>query len=187
MTCRKTFILATDALTREAAYVALSRGRESNRVYALEPAVPERAEYVPAAGREKDARAALVDALGRSRAQTMASDVARPARLASQLGDARRERHELRQARNDARDVLRTLEGDRPIWLRPGARARHAAATGRAKATVERIDRALLGLDAREATLLEQHAAERAAREPERPHERVIRAHEHGRGMELGL
>jgi hypothetical protein len=44
MTCRSTFILATDELTREAGYVALSRGRESNRVYALAPAAPERAE-----------------------------------------------------------------------------------------------------------------------------------------------
>ena len=50
MTCRSTFILATDELTREAAYVALSRGRDSNRIYALGPAAPERAEYAPAAG-----------------------------------------------------------------------------------------------------------------------------------------
>ena len=106
MTCRRTFILATDELTREAAYVALSRGRESNRVYALEPAAPERAEYAPAAGREQDARAVLVDALGRSRAQTMASDVARPAQLVAELREVRREQDELRRSRREARDQL---------------------------------------------------------------------------------
>ena len=150
MTCRSTFILATDELTREAAYVALSRGRESNRVYALEPAAPERAEYAPAAGREKDARAALVDALGRSRAQTMASDVARLAPLVTELAEVRRQRDELRDTRRDAREELRLLERKQPAWYRPRARTEHAAATDRATKTVERIDRALLGLDSRE-------------------------------------
>ena len=36
MTCRQTFVLATDQLSREWAYVALSRGTQSNRLYVLE-------------------------------------------------------------------------------------------------------------------------------------------------------
>ena len=114
MTCRRTFILATDQLTREAAYVALSRGRESNRIYALEPGAPERAEYAPAPGREKDARAVLVDAFGRSQAQTMASDVDRSARLLAELAAVRRERDELGRTGNGAREELGLLERERP-------------------------------------------------------------------------
>jgi hypothetical protein len=175
-----------DELTREAAYVALSRGRESNRIYALQSAAPERAEYAPASEREKDARAALVDALGRSRAQTMASDIARAAPLMTELAEVRRERDELQTARRDARDELRLLERRQPAWYRPRARTEHADATERTTKAVERIDRALLGLESRENEPLEQLARERAAREPERARERPIPTREQGRDMGLG-
>ena len=186
MTCRCTFILATDELTREAAYVALSRGRESNRIYALEPAAPERAEYAPAARRGKDARTALVDALGRSRAQTMASDVARPVPLVTELAEVRRQRDELGDARRDARVELRRLEREQPAWYRPRARTEHAAAIDGAKKIIQRIDPALRDLDSRERKLHEQLARERAAREPERVRERPVRTRELGRDIGLG-
>jgi len=168
-------------------YVALSRGRESNRVYALAPAAPERDEYAPAAGREKDARTALVGALGRSRAQTLASDVARPAPLVTELAEVRRERDELDRVRRDASDELRLLERERPAWYRSRARIEHAGAIGSATATAKHIDRVLLELDARENQVLEQLARERAARQPERPVERAVRERERGRGMGRGI
>jgi ATP-dependent exoDNAse (exonuclease V) alpha subunit len=46
MTCAQTFVLATDGLSKEWAYVALSRGRESNRLYATREA-QESAEFAP--------------------------------------------------------------------------------------------------------------------------------------------
>lgn len=107
--------------------------RESNRVYALAPAAPERDEYAPAARREKDARTALVGALGRSRAQTLASDVARPAPLVSELAEVRREQDELDRIRRDASDELRLLERERPAWYRSRARAENVPARSAAR------------------------------------------------------
>jgi len=46
MTCGQTFVLATDTLSREWAYVALSRGRKSNRLYVTHEA-RESAEFMP--------------------------------------------------------------------------------------------------------------------------------------------
>lgn len=46
MTCGQTFVLATDGLSKEWAYVALSRGRESNRLYVTREA-RESAELMP--------------------------------------------------------------------------------------------------------------------------------------------
>jgi hypothetical protein len=186
MTCRKTFILATDQLTREAAYVALSRGRESNRIYVLEQETPERAEYAPAAGREKDARRTLVDALGRSRAQVMASDVAREP-LVADLPELRGERDELRKARTAARDRLRALERRQPAWYRFRARSQHAVATEREALAVGRIDRELLKLDSRENELLEQLERERAPEHAQRGRDRVVRARERTSDLGRGL
>ena len=166
--------------------MALSRGRQSNRIYALEPAAPERAEFAPAAGREKDARAALVDAMGRSRARTMASDVARLAPLVTELAEVRRRRDELGDARRDARGKLRRLERKQPAWYRPRARTEHAAAIEGAQEIIQRIDPALRDLDSHERKLLEQLAREHAAREPERVRERPVRTRELGRDIGLG-
>jgi hypothetical protein len=46
MTCGQTFILATAGLSKEWAYVALSRGREANRLYVTREA-RESAEFMP--------------------------------------------------------------------------------------------------------------------------------------------
>jgi hypothetical protein len=70
MTCRLTFVLATDQLSREWAYEALSRGAESNRLYVLEDASPERLEYAPGSERP----GGLVARLMRSEAQELAPD-----------------------------------------------------------------------------------------------------------------
>jgi ATP-dependent exoDNAse (exonuclease V) alpha subunit len=74
LTCDRAFVLITDEASREWAYTALSRGRESNRLYAVAPEPHERAEYAPDDRRRRDAPRALLDALGRSEAKTLASD-----------------------------------------------------------------------------------------------------------------
>ena len=189
LTCRETFILATDQLSREAGYVALSRGREANRLYALRPAAAERAEYAPATGRDRDARAALVDGLGRSRAQTLATDTPEPSGVAAELATVVQERQRLERIHARAQDTCRRLERDHPAWFRPGARKRHLAAVDRAATAEQKAERQLGRVAAREDGIRERLAQERAARvrergrEPERPfvRERVL-----GRDMGLG-
>jgi len=117
----------------------------------------------------------------------LASDVARPAPLVTELAEARRERDELDRIRRDASDGLRLLERERPAWYRSRARVEHVGAIERTTATVKHIDRALLKLDARENQVLEQLARERAARQPERPAEPAVRMCERGRGIGRGL
>src|SRR6185503_16660639 len=74
LTCRRTFVLATDQLSREWGYVALSRGTDSNRLYVIESEPSDRLEYAPKSRRQPDPRAALVAGLRRSDAQRLAVD-----------------------------------------------------------------------------------------------------------------
>ncbi len=189
LTCSETFILATDQLSREAGYVALSRGREANRLYALRPAAEERAEYAPATACDKDARAALVEGLGRSRAQALATDTPEPSALAAELAAVAQERQGLERIHARAQGARRRLEQERPGWFRAGARKRHLAALDRAATAVHEAEGRLGRVAAREDRLRERLGQEHAARvrerarEPERPfvRERTLR-----RDMELG-
>ena len=188
MTCRRTFVLASDQLTREAGYVALSRGRESNRLYVLAPSAGEREEYAPAGAQKGDARSALVDGLSRSSAQTLATDSALPPGTAADLAARARAREkgvlELARARAH-RDVLASC---RPSRLRPKARARHAAALARAITRVEqsasRLDHLTERLQA-----LQKEMEGRTARPPERvvkPIRPLFHERTHGRDLDLG-
>jgi len=186
MTCRETFILATDQLTREAGYVALSRGRESNRLYALTPTDGEREEYAPRQRGTRDARSALVDGLQRSRAQTLASDFARTSRTVDELAEVTRLRDAAERTRWRTHGDRRRLEDERPPWYRPHARSHHAAALLQATEAERRAERQMHVLASRQDVLRDQlrqeHAASREhtpAREPERPFARR-------RGMGLG-
>jgi len=188
MTCRETFILATDQLTREAGYVALSRGRKSNRLYALAPTAAEREEYAPTQRDKRDARSALIDGLQRSRAQTLASDTARPSPRAAELAEITRQRGVVERTLWRSQADRRRLEDKQPSWYRPRTRARHAAALAHATETERRAERQLLVLttrhDALRGELRQELAANRQparAREPERPF-----ARHRDRGMELG-
>ena len=176
LTCRQTFVLATDQLTQEAAYVALSRGRESNRVYALGSAPAERDEYAPSGGRDSDARSVLVDALTRSQAQTLASDGtaptrsptdparhAHPPRSATWLAEVAQEREDLRVELTRARDRRARLEDERPTWFRPKARGRRVAALEQAASDEVRAELRLQQLAVRESALRQQFAEESAA------------------------
>ena len=72
MTCGQTFVLATDGLSKEWAYVALSRGRESNRLYVTREA-RESAEFMPNRDGTWRPADALRDGLTRSAAHELAS------------------------------------------------------------------------------------------------------------------
>jgi ATP-dependent exoDNAse (exonuclease V) alpha subunit len=73
MTCSQTFVLATDGLSKEWAYVALSRGRDANRLYVTREA-RESAEFAPNGDGTWRPADVLREGLSRSAAQELASD-----------------------------------------------------------------------------------------------------------------
>ena len=77
MTCRSAFVLARDDVYREWAYTAMSRGRESNRLYVVTDSGSSRDEFAPPEPR-REARSMLVAALGQSQPESMASDLRPP-------------------------------------------------------------------------------------------------------------
>jgi conjugative relaxase-like TrwC/TraI family protein len=85
MTCQSAFVLARDDLYREWAYTAMSRGRDSNRLYVIAQTTRPRDEIAPAEP-ARDAREALIAALGRSQSEAMASDLDRTRSPEEQLG-----------------------------------------------------------------------------------------------------
>lgn len=72
MTCSQTFVLATDGLSKEWAYVALSRGRDANRLYVTREA-RESAEFAPNGDGTWRPAEALRQGLSRSAAHELAS------------------------------------------------------------------------------------------------------------------
>jgi ATP-dependent exoDNAse (exonuclease V) alpha subunit len=80
MTTGRAFVLGTENLYREWGYVALSRGRLDNRLYVVAPEPPDRDQHAPAATRPLPLDA-VAQALGRSQAQTLATDAAVAAAL----------------------------------------------------------------------------------------------------------
>ena len=90
LTVDHAYVLATDGIDREWAYVALSRGRESNRLYLTEQADEDRAEYAPAAASRGDPVERLARQLERSSAQVLAVDSGRPLQPDVGAGERRR-------------------------------------------------------------------------------------------------
>ncbi len=82
MTTDRAFVLGTEDLYREWGYVAMSRGRVANHLYVVAPTDTDRDEIAPAAERRRGLRA-VTGALGRSRAQALASDAAPDEALAA--------------------------------------------------------------------------------------------------------
>jgi ATP-dependent exoDNAse (exonuclease V) alpha subunit len=64
-------------MSREWAYVAMSRGRLSNRLYLPERVDDERAEFAPLERHRRDPSARLAASLQRSDAQMLAIDTGR--------------------------------------------------------------------------------------------------------------
>jgi hypothetical protein len=102
LTTERTFVLADSGGTREWLYVAMSRGRQSNRLYiANEDRV--RDEFAPADAHRPDAWRRLAAALGRTEAQPMAIDL---------VADAAEERRRDLERRIAARQRRRVRDDD---------------------------------------------------------------------------
>ena len=176
LTVDQAFVLAGEGIDREWAYVALSRGRDSNRLYLAAAFDDDRAEYAPARPPTTDPIKRLARQLESSSAQVLAIDTGRRAEPDPVGASA--------EALERATDERRRLEGRSLGWL-PGRRRELEAAREREA-------------DARRARLEAAHAArpieaeqdfaasvERAhARQAERATERVLR-HDRGIGREL--
>ena len=124
LTVDHAFVLAGPGLNRELAYTALSRGRQSNRLYAARDPDTARAEYAPSDGQRLDPIAQLRIQLGTSSANTLAIDTGRgEADMRDRLVEAER-------ALADASERRRAAEGSRGRWLprarREIERLRHA-------------------------------------------------------------
>jgi hypothetical protein len=161
LTVDRAFVLADAGMSREWAYVALSRGRESNRLYLSAIQDEMRSEFAPTDPAPPDPIARLVTSLRGSSAQVLAIDTGRPsAERMLQLharvfaAEAERRRREssrswglgVRRARREearARQELnqaQRLEGERRHGERPFVTEREleAEAHERARDGVER-------------------------------------------------
>jgi ATP-dependent exoDNAse (exonuclease V) alpha subunit len=134
LTVDHAFVLAGEGMSREWAYVALSRGRQSNRLYLS--AVPEdpRVEFAPREQQRAGPIERLAAGLRSSDAQVLAIDTGRPVEPPPDLVAAE---HRLERARHERRQ----LERQRIGWL-PQRRERLDAAVrdeASAEATVRRL------------------------------------------------
>ncbi len=158
MTCRQTFVLATDGLSKEWAYVAMSRGREGNRLYVVRDDA-ERDEYAPAT-EARPASDVLLAGLRRSGAQQKASEGDPAARrlvmLAAELATAEREMYAAQRRER----AVANRPG--PHWFQRTARERREDELRRAgretAAAAKRVER----LRERRAELQRDAAAERS-------------------------
>jgi ATP-dependent exoDNAse (exonuclease V) alpha subunit len=74
MTAEEAFVLGDETLYKEWAYVAMSRGRSSNRLYVVAGIDPERDELGGQVEKIADPKEELVRSLGKSRAKHLAID-----------------------------------------------------------------------------------------------------------------
>ncbi len=74
ITCDHSLLLGSDELYRESGYVGLSRGRESNRIYAVSTAPDPEAHIPKHLRKDREPLDVLTDALGQSRAQELGID-----------------------------------------------------------------------------------------------------------------
>jgi ATP-dependent exoDNAse (exonuclease V) alpha subunit len=77
LTCDEAFVLVSDGASREWAYTALSRGRRSNRLYAVERELDDRGEFAPTDGRRRAGRDVVADVFEHSSGQRLATAHAR--------------------------------------------------------------------------------------------------------------
>jgi hypothetical protein len=139
-------VLAGPGLDRELGYTALSRGRETNHLYAARDPDTMRVEYAPTDPHRTNPIARLVAQLQTSSTGTLAVDVGRESRASVELGDAQRELALAAAAR-------RAAENSRGGWL-PHRRAK----IEELRATENRLARRVETLRRQDA---EQHHGER--------------------------
>ena len=110
LTVDHAFVLAGPGLNRELGYTALSRGRETNQLYAARDPDTARVEYAPADPHRTDPIARLAAQLATSSETTLAIDTGDPASERDALAAAEREHRQV---------VARRLaaEASRGRWL----------------------------------------------------------------------
>ena len=110
LTVDHAFVLAGPGLNRELGYTALSRGRETNHLYAARDADTARVEYAPADPHRTDPIARLAAQLATSSETTLAIDTGDPATASGLLAAAEREHRQAVAQR-------RAAEASRGRWL----------------------------------------------------------------------
>ncbi|WP_028066549.1 MobF family relaxase [Solirubrobacter soli] len=140
LTVDHSLVMASGGIGNEWAYVALSRGRESNRLYVAEREDDGRAEFAPIDQASAGAMGRLRRSLEASQAQILAIDSGTPA--------SREGEHELAAATRERR----ALEERGRLWL-PGRRRRLEAARSRESAAARVV------VDARRARAEQAHGA----------------------------
>ncbi len=115
LTVDRAFVLADGALTREWAYVAMTRGRESNHLYLAELEDLARHDFAPADGDLPSAVERLARKLSVSRVDGLALDG-----TADALTDLERQRDQLRRSLATARHARLQQEDSPWRWLRRG-------------------------------------------------------------------
>jgi hypothetical protein len=187
LTFRETFVLATDQISREWAYSAMSRGREDNRLYAIGLGADDRDEYAPVGHPARGPRERLGTAMAHSTAHTLASDVGREQRLEAEL------RHTIAQrdaaADHDEAAILARadLQRKEPHALRRRARREHRQAMARALGAEAYTGRRLDSWREREATVRRRLEQVRAAERSIFENERLGRESRSQRRARLGL
>ena len=156
LTVDHSLVLATGGIGNEWAYVALSRGRESNRLYVAEREDDGRAEFAPVDQASAGAMERLRRSLETSQAQVLAIDSGTPSREGeNELAAAARER--------------RALEERGRLWL-PGRRRRLEAARSRESAAARVV------ADERRARVEKAHGARQFEVEREDSVKRIYEA-----------
>lgn len=177
MTVDRCYVLAGEGVNREWAYVALSRGRESNHLYLSRQPDQARAEFAPAVGEAGDPIARLGARLQTSAGQVLAIDAGREVGSPSSEEILR-----LEQAVAFAERERRAIDARRHSWIAglTGQRSRAYERERNSRAELgqvrrvfaERTHGALPHQEEREErarmVLLDAHAAERAARRERR-------------------
>jgi len=186
MTVDRSFVLADESINREWAYVALSRGRESNRLYLTAHPDQARAEFAPAAVEPGDPVARLAARLQTSAGQVLAIDAGSEVRSPSNEEILRLER-----AVATAERERRAIDVRRHGWIAglTGHRSRTRRSEVEARGELSEARR-VIAERAHGALPHEQDREERAqlARRDERAAERVAERtarRERGFGREL--
>jgi hypothetical protein len=112
-TVDRSFVLASEGMGREWAYVALSRGRQGNRLYLAAQSDDARAEFAPVSPASRNPIERLAATLRDSDAQVLAIDSGR--------ADVHERRIEAERAAASATRERRALEERGRLWL-PGRR-----------------------------------------------------------------
>lgn len=118
MTTQRAFVLGDQTLYKEWAYVAMSRGKESNSLYVVSGIDPERGAAGGQVQRITDPTKELIRAVGRSRAKDLALDVYEQAEIKNlSFGELRGEWEklgvDLRDAPPDVATEVERAEADR--------------------------------------------------------------------------